>query len=139
MMPAVNQAPSCRGEFGPQWEFQYRGYGGGPHRCPQFPHLRPRASLDPASTAAWATAEVAQPLGVYKMYELRPKSKLALWDLAAVIQTIRYPNLLDEVKRTPLDALLGYQKIPTISQILAEPLRCLRRKRSPLLEEDNIG
>lgn len=98
---------------------------GGAQMSPQFPSLKPRACLYAASTAACATAEVAQPLGVYKMHELRPKSRLVLWDLSAVIQTINYPNLLDEVKRTPVDALWGYQKIPTISQILAEHLRDL--------------
>jgi len=87
--------------------------------------MAPNACLYAASSRACAEAEASRPLGVHKMYVLKPRRKLFLWDLAKVIEFIGYPELLDNVRRAPTDAIWGYQKVPTISQILAERLRHL--------------
>lgn len=46
-----------------------------------------------------------------------------LWDLKKVITELDYPNLIEEVYASHGEKIWAYQKVPIISQILADQLR----------------
>lgn len=90
-----------------------------------FPSLNKAGCLYTASSKDCALAEAAIPHGTLKMYELSPKKTFEIWDLAAVIAHLNYPNLLDLVKASDGEVLWIYRKLPAIPQILAMKLRSI--------------
>lgn len=98
---------------------------GGAQVRADFPTLNKAGCLYTASSKDCALAEAAIPHGTLKMYELSSSKKFQVWDLAAVITHLNYPNLLDLVKASDGEALWVYRKLPAIPQILAMKLRTL--------------
>ena len=96
---------------------------GGAQRTSIFPDLLKKGVLYLTSTAKCAKAEAAKPIGKHKLYRVQSKGPLRLWDLKKVIKELDYPNLLDEVYAGHAESIWAFQKVPTISQILADHLR----------------
>lgn len=96
---------------------------GGAQLTSTFPALRKRGALYLSSTKKCAKSEAAKPIGKHQLYRVKSKATLKLWDLKKVIEELDYPNLLQEVYTSHGDRIWAYQKVPTISQILADHLR----------------
>lgn len=96
---------------------------GGAQVRAEFSALEKAGCLYTASSAECALAEAVQPHGNHKMFQLSPKKNLQLWDLNLTIKTLKYPNLIDLARASPVEALWVLKKTPSISQILASRLR----------------
>ncbi len=96
---------------------------GGAQLTSTLPSLNKKGALYLASTEEYAKAEAAKPIGKHKLYKVTSSEALKLWDLKKVIKQLDYPNLLEEVYVSHGERIWTYQKIPTISQILADHLR----------------
>lgn len=96
---------------------------GGPQVRAEFSTLDKAGCLYTASSAECALAEAVQPHGKHKLFQLSPKKNLQLWDLNSTIEMLKYPNLIDLVRASPVEALWVLKKTPSIPQILASKLR----------------
>lgn len=96
---------------------------GGAQMSSVFPDLCKKGALYLASTEECARAEACKPIGKHKLYKVESENPLKLWDLKKVIKDLDYPNLLNEVYASHGERIWAYQKVPTISQILADHLR----------------
>jgi len=96
---------------------------GGAQMSSTFPTITKSGALYLASTKDCAMVEAAKPIGKHKLYKVTSSETLKLWDLKRVIKQLDYPNLLSEIYASHGERIWAYQKIPTISQILAVHLR----------------
>ncbi len=94
--------------------------------APEFSGVTVHSSVYGAETVECALAESGTPPPInYKAYELRSKKALMLWDLAELIKTVEWPNLKSAIEENPVGAAWVFQKVPTLSQLLAYRLRSL--------------
>ncbi len=98
---------------------------GGAQLDPNFSDLAKQGALYLASSEKCAKEEASKPIGKHKLYELKANKKLKLWDLKKVIEELDYPNLFELVRSDHGEKIWAYQKIPTVSQILATHLRSI--------------
>lgn len=98
---------------------------GGAQLHPLFSGVQKFGALYLASSIACCYAEAAPPYGNPAEYELTPTRPLAIWDLTAVIAALPFPQLDDQVKAAPTDALWSFQKSPLVSQLLAARLKAI--------------
>ena len=96
---------------------------GGAQMSSTFLNLQKRGAIYLASTERCAKVEACKPVGKHKLYKVESEKPLKLWDLKKVIKDLNYPNLLSEVYASHGEKIWAYQKVPTISQILANHLR----------------
>ena len=89
----------------------------------QFPYVKNFGCLYLASSKECAQAEAAQPIGVHKMFEVKPNKELLLWNLQAVIEDLDFVNLLEVVRQSYGEQLWNLIKVPVISQILGQRLK----------------
>lgn len=89
----------------------------------EFPTLTKAGCLYCSSTPECSLKEAVKPFGNHKMYKIKTKKELLLWDLSSVIGSIDYPNLLDTVRASCGEALWVYIKVPAMPQILGAIVR----------------
>lgn len=98
---------------------------GGAQLNTHFPSFTAFGCLYVASSEECATEEAAKPIGGLKLYKIKPKQILKLWDLQKVIASLDFVNLIDLVRASHGEKIWGYQKFPTEPQILAYTLKLL--------------